>query len=308
MVRFVCAILATGLGAATVLADAPEVAPELELTQKWSVEGPGRFDASGIARRDGEYFVVTDRHHDTVFRLTMAGDVAKAAPAFTFGGPDPYPAIGYMDMEAIVAAPDGGFFLAPEWGFAVCHVPAGPDRTTARWVTSDFRAAGEAAGLFATKDAYVEGLACLGDGHFLIACERSPRGLIEVRGGLEATRVDAQRMDASRFAVPAGRTLDWTDLAVWRGRVFALARNQHLVVELQRDETGAWGERAAWSFAATENAPEHRFTEMTYGQAEGLAIEDDRILVLLDNNNLERVAQPGDRRTWLFAFRNVIPR
>lgn len=292
------------MGLAVLRAVAGEVAPELELKQAWSVEGPGRFDASGICARDGQLFVVTDRHADTIFTLRLAGDVARAEPFLTFAGPEPYPWIGYMDLEGIVAAPDGGFYLAPEWGFAVCHVPAGGG--AARWVTPDLKAAGAAVGLFATKDAYVEGLAVLGDGHFLIACERIPRGLIEVHGGRDATRVDAQRMEESRFALPPGRTLDWSDLTVWRGRVFALARNQHLVVELVRTADGAWAEGRAWSFAATENSAPHRFTDMTYGQAEGLTITDDTIYVLIDSNNLEREDRPGDRRTWLFAFGNPL--
>jgi len=299
-------IASLGFALAVLRAVAGEVAPELELKQAWSVEGPGRFDASGICERDGEFFVVTDRHADTIFTLRLAGDAARAEPSLTFTGPKPYPWIGYMDLEGIVAAPDGGFYLAPEWGFAVCHVPAGGGM--ARWVTPDLKAAGAAVGLFATKDAYVEGLARLGDDHFLIACERAPRGVIEVRGGREATRVEAQRMEESRFPLPPGRTLDWSDLTVWRGRVFALGRNQHLVVELVRAADGAWAEGRAWSFAATENAPAHRFTDMTYGQAEGLTINDESIYVLVDNNNNQRESRAGDRRTWLWSFRNVMPR
>ena len=307
MARLACVLLGFLSGAAAA-ATAADVAPELELTEVWSVEGPGRFDASGITVRDGVFYVVTDRHGDTVFRLALEGGVARAEPYLTFDGPKPYPWIGYTDLEGIVAAPDGGFFLAPEWGFAVCHVSGRAGRATAHWVTPDLKAAGAAVGLFATKDAFVEGIAYLGEGHFLIACERGPRGLIEIRGGLEPARVDAQRLERTRYALPAGRTLDFSDLAVWRGRVFVLARNQHLVVELIRGEDGAWCEGDAWSYAAAENAPEHRFTDMTYGQAEGLTIADDTIYVLIDNNNLERQGRPGDRRAWLFAFRNAIPR
>lgn len=283
-----------------------ETAPELKLTRAWSVEGPGRFDASGITVRDGVFYVVTDRHGDSIFTLALDGEVARAKAVRTFSGPSPFPWIGYMDLEGIVAAPDGGYYLAPEWGFAICHVPA--DGGPARWVTPNLKGAGEAVGLFATKDAFVEGLAVLGDGHFLLACERAPRGLIEVYGGLEATRVCAQRMEESRYPVAAGRGLDWSDLAVWRGRVFGLARNQHLVVELERSAEGVWREKAAWSYAAAENGAPHRFTDMRYGQAEGLAIVDDAIYVMIDNNDLEREGRPGDRRTWLFAFRNGIPR
>ena len=281
-----------------------EQPPELQLKQVWSVEGPGRFDASGLAVRDGRFFVVTDRHNDSIFELEFAGDTARAGLYATFTGPEPYPWIGYLDLEGIAPAPDGGFFLAAEWGFAVFHVPAAGGQ--ARWVTPNVKAAGETVGLFAAKDAYVEGLAVLGEGHFLIACEREPRGLIEVRTGGGGPSVMAQEMAATRVRLPPGRTLDWSDLACWNGRVFALARNQNLVVELVRSADGTWAEGSAWSYADTENEPAHCFTDMTFGQAEGLGVTDDVIYVLIDNNNLERTGRSGDRRTWLFAFENPL--
>lgn len=299
---FLCA----GFVALTCRADdAPEA---LTLTHAWSIEGPGRFDASGLMVRDGALFAVSDRHGSTIFKLELEDDRARAVPFVTFTGPDPYPSVGYMDLEGLAAAPDGGFYLAPEWGFAVCHVP--PGGGVATWVTPDVRAAGSEVGLFATRNGYVEGLAMLGENHFLLAAERQPRGLVEVCGTGAAGKIRAQNLDASRYPVPPGRTTDFADLAIWRGRVFALARNQGLVVELLRggEDGGGWSEGRAWSYAAAENAPEHAYVTMTYGQGEGLAILDDTIYVLLDSNNLDRARQPGDRRGWLFAFTNIIAR
>lgn len=290
----------------TVSGAAGDEAASLVLADAWHVEGPGRFDASGLLVRDGSFFVVSDRHGDTIFRLEVSGDIARARPFVTFTGPDPYPAIGYMDIEGIASAPGGGFYLASEWGFAVCEVPG--NGGVARWVTPGLQAVGAAAGLFATKDAYVEGVAVLGPGEFLIAAERAPRGLIEV-GGNPPWRIAAQSMQATRYEVPAGRGTDWADLTLWQGRVFGLARNQHLVVELLRAvDTGAWMEGRAWSYASAENAPERRYTDMTYGQGEGLAITDEHVYVLIDNNNLPNADQPGDRRGWLLAFPNPIAR
>jgi hypothetical protein len=278
----------------------------LSVTHAWSVEGPGRFDASGLAVRDGRFFVVTDRHVDTIFELELAGDVARAKVAVTFLPPQPLPEVGYLDNEGLALADDGGFYVASEWGFAAFHVP--PGGGAAEWVTPNVRAAGATVGLFATKDAYIEGVAVLGGGWFLLAAERQPRGLIEVMGGNPPIRVSAQEMDASNFSTIGDRKLDFGDLCTWRGRVFALARNQHLVVELRRDPDGAWIEGDAWSYAATENAAPHRFADMTFGIGEGLAITDEQIYVLLDNNAIAREGTTDDKRTWLFAFRNVIPR
>jgi hypothetical protein len=278
---------------------------ELELVHAWSVEGPGRFDASGLAVRDGRFFVVTDRHQDTIFELEFDHGVARAKPAVTFTLPQPLPDVGYLDNEGLAVAGDGGFYVASEWGFAIYHVPAAGG--TAQWVTPNLRAVGESVGLFATKDAFVEGVAVLGESWFLVAAERQPRGLIEVMGGNSPVRVSAQAMDASNHPVPGSRKFDFGDLCVWRGRVFALARNQHLVVELRRDAHGAWFEGAAWSYAQTENGVPHRYTDMTFGIGEGLVIEDERIYVLLDNNAVVREGHADDRRPWLFAFRNTIP-
>ena len=288
-----------------LLAGATPIVPELELTHAWSVEGPGRFDASGLTLRDGMLYVVTDRHQDTIFRLELDGDVARATPFVTFIPPQPLPEAGYLDNEGLTLAKDGGFYVASELGFAVYHVP--PGGGAAAWVTPNVRAAGETVGLFATKDAFVEGVAVLEDGGFLIAAERQPRGLVEVIGGNPAQRMCAQEMDASNHPIPTGRRFDFADLCIWHDRVFALARNQHLVVALRRDSDGAWTEGEAWSYAQTENATPHRFVDMTYGQGEGLFIDDTLIYVLLDNNAIAREGRPDDKRTWLFAFRNPIP-
>ncbi len=277
--------------------------PELELVHAWSVDGPGRFDASGIAIRDGRFFVVSDRHENTIFELRFDGDQAHASPAVTFTPPHPLPDVGYLDNEAIAIA-DDGFYVASEWGFAIYHVPAGGG--AAEWVTPNLRSVGASVGLFATKDAFVEGVAVLGENWFLLAAERQPRGVIEVQGGNPPLRVCAQEMDASNHPVPPGRSLDFADLFAWRGRVFALARNQALVVELRRDADGAWIEGEAWSFGGTEKAAPYQFADMTFGMAEGLAIDERFIYLLLDNNDIAREGHPTDKRTWLWAFRNAI--
>jgi len=44
----------------------------------------------------------------------------------------------------------------------------------------------------------------------------------------------------------------------------------------------------------------------TNGIGEGLAINDESIYVILDNNAIARAGHPDDKRPWLFAFRNVI--
>lgn len=297
-------ILVACVTLASIGAAAADEPPALEHLQTWDVAGPGRFDASGLLLHDGKFLVVSDRHNETIFALAFEGATARAEPFITFSGPEPYPPNRHLDIEGIAPAPEGGFYLVSEWGFAPFLVPSAGG--AARWVSPDLRATGGSVGLFATRDASLEGVTALPGGGLLLACERGPRGLIEVAGAGRPQRITVQNMDTSRYPAPGDRGVDWSDLTVWRDRVFGLARNQHLVVELHRARDGSWEEGAAWSFAAVENAPAHRFADMSFGQAEGLAIDDDRIYVLIDSNNQERVAQPGDKRTWLFAFRNPL--
>lgn len=296
-------LIAFGLMAAgSICAAEPK---QLKLVRAWSVEGPGHFQPSGLALRGDDLFTVSDRHQDTVFQLDLERKIARAESAVRFTGPVPYPEFGVLDLEGIAAAPDGGFFLAAELGFAVLHVPKGGG--TASWVTPNLRTVGESVGLFATRDAYVEGLAVLGDGHFLVAAERQPRGIIEVFGGMKPTRLAAQNLDFTAQPWPDRKNaLDFADLCVWRGRVFALARNQHLVVELVHEESGEWREADAWSYSDTEQASAFRYVDMAFGSGEGLAINDRLIYVMLDNNELAREGAPQDHRPWLFSFKNVI--
>jgi hypothetical protein len=281
---------------------------ELERAGAWSVEGPDNLQPSGLALRDGILFSVSDKHSDTIFRVEMAGGTARYVPAVSFTGPEPLPRNGWLDLEALVALPDGGFILASEEGVRLLHVPAGGG--PASWITPDLRPAGEPAGLLVHHNARNEGLALLGEDRFLVAAEREPRGLLEIVGRGQPVGVCAQELAASRFPIDPGRRPDFADLFLWRGRVFALARNQHLVVELVREAaTGLWREGdGAWSYASTENSAEFGYGRTEFGLGEGLAIDDELIYIVVDNGTEARAARPNDRRPWLWAFRNAIVR
>lgn len=296
-------LAAAGCAAAAGAAAGAEPAG-LELLSAWSVEGPDNFQPSGLAWRDGVLYVVSDKHSDTIFRVEWDGAVARCVPAVTFRGPWPLPGSGWLDLEAIVAEPGGGFLLASEEAVRLLRVPAGGGE--AAWITPGLAPAGRLAGLFAQPNACTEGLALLGPDRFLAAAEREPRGLIEIDGsGGVPEGVSVRRMVSSAHPVPAGRNPDFADLAVWRGRVFALARNQMLVVELVRDAAGGWREgAAAWSYAAAEEDPQFGYGEAPWGMAEGLAIGDEAVHIVLDNGAQPRAGRPEDRRPWLWAFRN----
>jgi hypothetical protein len=179
------------------------------------------------------------------------------------------------------------------------------DDGSSRWVTPDLESAGRRVGLFATVGGAFEGLAWLGEGDFLLAAERQPRGLIRVRTRAKPITIDAWLMEESAQTPPNGRSLDFSDLCQWRGRLFALERNRYAVTEILPE-----GERftlgRSWSFSETETNGDYRYWHMTYGRAEGLFMTDEEILVLLDNNGDARADDPDDRRPFLFVFGNSI--
>jgi hypothetical protein len=57
------------------------------------------------------------------------------------------------------------------------------------------------------------------------------------------------------------------------------------------------------SFASTEKAEAYAYTSMTYGRAEGLAVTDDKLYVILDNNGDELISN-GSSEALLFVFQN----
>jgi hypothetical protein len=133
----------------------------------------------------------------------------------------------------------------------------------------------------------------------VLAAEREPRGLLEAdeKGG----NVVAYRMPASPCAARSKRSDDLSDLTVSDGELYALERNAHRVVRLAKVD-GRYREVGSWSYARTENDPAYRYEDRTFGLAEGLALDDQHVYVVLDNNEQAREAAGSDRRPLLFVF------
>jgi hypothetical protein len=283
-----------GGGVVTVGAAVPEIVP----TRVLPVDGLVNFQPSGLALVDGVLYTVSDKHSDAVYRLDLEADRAVASAARPIQVPE-----RHLDLEGLASDEAGGFFLVSEECTRVLHVPRdGPSV----WVTPDLRPAGQPLGLLVRYNATLEGIALLGPRHLLLAAERDARGLLEVDLAATEPRVTATRLDRTRFPLPSGRGPDFADLAVWHGRVFALLRNACVVCELERDPTnGGWREgAAAAAFTAIESDPRTRYRHMEFGLAEGLALDAERLFLVLDNNNDALVADPQDHRSRVLIFAN----
>lgn len=282
----------------------PAPPEELRLLSALPVETvEENFQPSALLLQAGRLLTVSDKHDVAIYSLDVAEGVARARPAVTFAPPPDEPAP--LDFEGLAPAGDGGWLISSESRSRVLHVPPpeppGAERPQARWLTPSLREPGRAAGHFSVPNAGFEGVARLPGGGVLLAIERQPRGLIEL--GAQATAApQVWPLAGSIYPFQEPRTPDFTDLSLHRGVMYVLARNAHLIVRLERASGGGWREGRAFSFRAAEEAPAHRYEDRTYGLAEGLAVSDSEVFVVLDNNGQGRVADPGDRRPLLFVF------
>jgi hypothetical protein len=268
---------------------------ELKLERALPIETMEAFEPSGLLLHDGKLLTVSDRHDDSVWEIVIESGTASLRRYLKFdpGDEESRP----LDFEGLSQEPGGALLLASEARYRVLRVS--PDGS-ADWYTPQLAILGRQAGLFLKRNAGLEGVARLPNGRLLLAAEREPRGLIELPPGGNTDGM-AWAVPGSAFEVPAGRSLDFADLTVFDGSVYALVRNLNLVVRLER--TGSeWREREGWSYAKTENDPRYTYEDRRYGLGEGLAIDQERVYLVLDNNERRRTAVE-DTRPLLFIFR-----
>jgi hypothetical protein len=236
--------------------------------------------------------MVSDKHDHALYSLSLGAHAAVARPFLEIAAPPHEP----FDFEGLTRDSDGAWLLASEAQFRIMKVATDG---TASWVTQSVRGDGESRRLFTTPGAGIEGVARIGDA-LLLAAEREPRGLLESNASRDSW--EAFVMAESVCPAPRSRPNDFTDLAVDGARVFALARNSHLVLEL-RKRAGVWLEGSAWSYAGTENDPRFSYTDARFGLGEGLALDAEHVYVALDNNGTARGSDSSDHRPLLFVFR-----
>jgi hypothetical protein len=271
---------------------------ELSLERAYPIE-PGAaglpFDTSGLLLFEGQLLAISDKHDDTIFSLSL-GPVTADARAFIRLTT---PSGKRLDLEGLASGRDGSFWLASEAENRVLRVTRSGELLEGPGPLQPIFAA---AGLCGGFNAGLEGAALLDDGRLLLAAEREPRGLVELDPGADVHGARAWVMESARCPARAPRNNDFGDITTFDHQVYALERNAHLVVRLERSHDG-WLERDAWSYAQTENDPRFSYEEHKFGLAEGLALDAEHVYVALDNNHLARSADALDRRPQLFVFR-----
>jgi hypothetical protein len=262
----------------------------LEIIRVLPVEAPYPLEPSGLALHKGRLYTVADKIDPIIFAIEPEDTVARLTEAIVFYLPERGP----MDWEGLTVDPDGTFYLISEAKGRMLRVD--PDGT-ASWATGDLRPVGQSMGLFAKENAGFEGLTQLGPAHWLGAVEREPRGLVEWRQSGQNLQVDAFVQNQSPFqhVLSFFRLADYSGLHFDGDRCYALFRNAHLVVALEK-VNGQWREAEAWDYRHMETDPRYAYRNQTFGQAEGLVVSGKEVYLIFDNNRGPRMADSSDRR------------
>jgi len=264
----------------------------LEAIHVLPVEGPEFNQPSGLFVHNDTLYTVSDKHDDTIFRIEIHPAKAVFVPHIRFEASSPSGLFG-MDFEGITRDDSGDFYLVSEGAFAILKVSADGGKTS--WISSSLREAGASAGLFHTRGGYLEGITRLGANRFLVSAERQPCGLIEVDTSSSQRIVEIANH---------GSSASYTGLHSEEGDVFILQRGSSTVRKTRRYmEPG--NELEMWSFEHINHHPKYTYQHERFGAntAEGLAMDHDRVYIILDNNNDARRMYPSDRRPLLLILK-----
>lgn len=264
----------------------------LEAISVLPVEGPESNQPSGLFVHNDTLYTISDKHDDTIFRIELREDAAVFVPHIRFEAPRPY-GVFRLDLEGITRDDNGSFYLASEGAFAILKVDAGGKK--ASWVTTSLRKVGASAGLFQTRGGYLEGITLMGRDRFLVTAEREPCGLIEV---------DMAPVQRIVEIANHGSANSYTGLHREVENVYILQRSTATIRKTIR-YLDVDSPSTIWSFAHIVNAPEYLYQHEQFGAktAEGLAMDRDRVYVILDNNNDARRMYPTDHRPLLLIMK-----
>jgi hypothetical protein len=282
-------------------AEGPPAPQPLRAEAFWLLEPPKgeRFDASALLLQpDGTLLTVNDRGAG-VYRIqfrsgTNVADLVPLPDSFTAGQLAPWTPekVGRWDCEGLARDEQGRLYLCEEANRWILRWDArtkSVERLAIDWspVKSHFAA---------DLNASFEGIA-VGDGKLYVANERQRGRLIVV--DLATLRVERH----FQVSYSASRALDthYSDLSWHDGALWVLLRESSAVLQVDpRRETVL----AEYSFRDLERRKEVIYTgRYPTGTMEGLAVDDEFLWLVTDNNGESRWSAPGDIRPTLFQCR-----
>ncbi|WP_445354712.1 esterase-like activity of phytase family protein [Microbulbifer sp. EKSA008] len=285
------------------LAIAAEITPARLLSSYW-VDSSAGLDISGLSFCSGDLLAVSDKNSEEIYTLELRDGSADLVSHLRLSGlgipeqDEPVSAWeGFkelfrpaedLDFEGVTCS-DGQVYLVSEHYNRIAIVDI---EGNARWQEHSWSALARSQGFLQKTNASSEGLV-KADDTFWVAMEREPRGLLRLNADGEASTLTLPQVDGLDFA---GRSEDLAGLDYHDGALFTLERNAHAVCRRALPSL-----EAEWclDYRALEESPERVYEETRYGKGEGLAVGEQGIFVILDNNNVGRAQAPDDKRALL---------
>lgn len=298
-----CLLLVAGfLSAASTSAQPPRpkwARYTLKAAQTWPITLPHdqRFDTSALLLMpDGGLLTLNDRGA-SLFRITFrdnqeSAELALMPGMFTAGQLAPFARekMGRYDCEGIARDERGRLYVCEEANRWVLRHDPGTQRVER--LAIDWTPVQE---YFSRTDrnASFEGIA-VGAGKIYLANERNTARIIVV--DLESLKV------TDHFKVfPRGHgawDLNYSDLSWFDGALFVLLRESYVVLKVDPASHEVLTE---YDYRPVENAPLVAYhKKYPTGTMEGLAVDEEFIWLVTDNNGEGRLQDPADKRPTLF--------
>ncbi len=305
------------LGFLLVLSGSVQAAVDLvplKLSMALPIVGPDDFQPSGLTICDNRLLVVSDRHSDAVYELVEEEGryAAGIYRQLSFSSPDPEVPMSFSqhlksfveqlilgkryDWEGITCDETGTLYLVSESFSSIARV--GGDGSV-EWVAAEVMPISQAAGMLAKHNAGFEGISWYQRDLYLVA-EREPRGVVKLSPGESGWNISARVDNEKQLqnAVAPHRNEDFSGLYSYEGKLFTLERNASAIC--QRDDMFVLVH--CWSYRHIEESSEYGFDDNRYGIAEGIAMDDKWIYLVLDNNGDSRRANSEDVRPLLYRL------
>jgi hypothetical protein len=283
---------------------------EAELIISFPIEGDfgARVEPSGLAFHQGFLYTVSDEHDNIAFKLMMTveehgGEASLKLAGIPFSVPQAGGEEG-MDFEGIASDGRDGFYLLSEEHARVWHLDL--SRPRLRPVTGSLQDRGKAHGLFQAGSAGLEGITRSGQ-KLILCAERRPRALIELDLSAPNPPELTVQKDVETFSeFTEGADEDFAALFSEGDTLYVLERNAYAVCRLHKSE-GLYRPQAAVFYGGIIDEHGLRYSRkeretIDYGRGEGLALDADRIYIMLDNNGRPLKSNPADTKARLLVL------
>jgi len=280
-------------------------ASALKLEGIYPVNKSEGLDLSGLVYCSGKLLTISDKHSETIYRLDKDANDYKVNIELEIDIPEvkeqkyqfPNNILYYLynlfdsdnyDWEGITCN-QSTILLVSERHTKLLSVEPG----FIEWIDIDTSSV-ENAGLLETYNAFIEGVT-IDEEYYYLSVERQPRGIVRV--DRNTTFIHANVFNDIDNAV---RPADIAGLTMWNGKLFMLSRNDEELCHVDKNTL------TVISCESFKNAISTvKYDSDKFGVVEGVAITNDYIYMIIDNNNMN-IKGTSDNRSRLLVFYNEL--